>query len=191
MIGLRLFRTLYRNSSLHFDPRLRSVCPLQCGKPPSHFAHAKDGFTHGLKDMSFMAEAAASPERGGGRLERFPALLNHRPSPETPLRPRPRSVSKSSRLPPSEFAGRASFDLLRRWPKACERPWPFSAHTGFTGSRANRSRYQFAAPIRSISRHRSFVSCWRRQRFYSFRCDMISSCLTTNQRQFQMPNGAR
>jgi len=50
-----------------------------------------------------MAEAAGfAGEKGVGRLESFAALLSHRPAPKTPLRPRPRSVSKSSRLPTSE-----------------------------------------------------------------------------------------
>ena len=46
LIKLRCYSARCRCSSQRSDPRLRSVCPITRGKPPSHFADAKDGFTH-------------------------------------------------------------------------------------------------------------------------------------------------
>ena len=46
-------------------PDFGRFCPMTLGKTSLNFAHAKDGFTHGLKDTSFSATDTASRERKG------------------------------------------------------------------------------------------------------------------------------
>ena len=123
---LRLFPTLCRRFSLRFDPRLRSVLPTHVRQNLPHFRSRERRVHTRPKGHVLYGRGTASRERKGvGRLERFPALLSHRPSPETPLRPRPRSVSKSSRLPTSESEGERLRQILRRV-RPDRRPPPYS-----------------------------------------------------------------
>ena len=129
--------TVYRSLSLFSHPRLRSVCPITRGKPPSHFAHAKDGFTHGLKDMSFMAGAPLrGRERGSEDLRDF------LPSLAVSLRPKPlsgRGHVPSANLqdfrPPNERANVCCRSSEDSGQTADHRLF---SHTGLTGSPANR-----------------------------------------------------
>ena len=141
-------------------PRLRSVfvfCIRASQKPPSTFAHAKDGFTHDEFDGCKRTHASTSVlygcplKRGRGRrLEHF-SPPEFSASPPYPLR-RKSSVSQCSRLLPPEREGERvrisvasatairtpspfSLVLVCRHRRRCLTNFSLTADTSFTGCR--------------------------------------------------------